>query len=321
MSWSTTLKNRERIRAHVDAGEEIAVMFSDIRGFTSYTAERGDRAAYKLSRIHDALLREQIEQKNGIVVKTMGDGIMAAFAELPSAVEAAVAIHRAARKRNSEYPKELIDIGIGLASGAPIMTDADLIGHSVNLSQRVCSIAKGGQILVTEEFTHETTLPDGCHFISLGKRGLKGLDDVHLYEVEWMGELARLSDQDDMFNLILTQRGTLAVELAKNIQANIDNAVVQLGAIADNKDFSSRLQRGIAKFTQAIVNKSLAAAGIEREQPIDDVDLSVDGDEVTVYIGKKPIRLHGVDTAKAEAFRDKMIEMRHKLSTKKTSKG
>ncbi len=320
MSWSTTLKNRERIRAHIEAGEEIAVMFSDIRGFTSYTAKRGDRAAYKLSQTHDVLLREQIEKENGIVVKSMGDGIMAAFAGLSPALHAAVAIHRSIRKQNEEQPKELIDIGIGLANGAPIMTDSDLIGHSVNLSQRVCSMAKGGQILVTERFARETTLPDGCHFMSLGKRGLKGLDDVHLYEVQWMGELARLSDRDDMFTLVLTQQGTLAVELAKNIQAHIDKAVLQLGAIADNEDFSSRLQRGIAKFTQAIINKSLAVSGIEREQSLDDVDLSVDGGEVTVHIGKKPIRLHGVDPTQAKLFSDKMIEIRRKLRSKQ-SKG
>lgn len=313
MSWSTTLKNRETIRAHIDAKEKIAVMFSDIRGFTSYTARRGDQAAYNLSKTHDSLLREQIDRENGIVVKTMGDGIMAAFADLSSAVHAAVAIHRAVREPGAEHPKELVDIGIGLASGTPIMTDADLIGHSVNLSQRVCSVAKGGQILVTEEFAHDVTLPDDCHLLRLGKRKLKGLDNIALYEVEWIGELARLSDQDDMFNLILTERGTLAIELAKNIQANIDNAVVQLGSKVMNEDFSSLLQRGIAKFTQAIVTKALAASGIEREQPIDEVDISVDDDEVTVHIGSKPIRLNGVDPSRARAFRDKVIEARSRL--------
>jgi class 3 adenylate cyclase len=316
VSWSTTLKNQEQIRAHLKAGEEIAVMFSDIRGFTSYTARRGDKAAYELSRIHDVLLRQHIEGKDGIVVKTMGDGIMAAFAELSSAVYAAVEIHRAVRKRNAEYPSQSIDIGIGLASGMPIMKDIDLIGNSVNLSQRLCTMAKGGQILVTERFAHETTPPDGCHFMSLGRRGLKGLADVNIYEVQWMGELARLSDRDDMFTLILTERGTLAIELAKNIQAHIDNAVVQLGAIGGNEDFSSRLQRGIAKFTQAVINKSLAATGIDRERPIDEVNLSIDDDEVTVHIGKKPIRLHGVDPARAKLFRDKMIEMRQRLRAK-----
>ena len=313
MSWSTTLKIRQQIRARVEADEQIAVMFSDIRGFTSYTAREGDRAAYELSQTHEALLREQIEEQAGIIVKTMGDGIMAAFAELPSAVHAAVGIHRAVRKRNTEHPREPIDIGIGLASGTPIMTEADFIGHSVNLSQRVSSMAKGGQILVTKPFVREVTPPHGCHYMSLGKRELKGLDHVHLYEVAWMGEVARLSDRDDMFTLILTERGTLAIELAKNIQAHIDDAVVQLGKTSGNDAFSSLLQRGIARFTHAVINKSLAASGIDREQPIDSVDLSIDGNEVIVRIGKKPIRLHGVDASQATLFRKKLVEMRDKL--------
>ncbi len=310
MSWSTTLKNRQQIRAYVEAGEEIALMFSDIRGFTSYTARKGDRAAFELSRLHESLLREQIEAQDGIIVKTMGDGIMAAFASLSTALHAAVGIQRTVRQRNSEQPVEPIDIGIGLASGTPIMTDADFIGHSVNLSQRVSSIAKGGQILVTDRFAREVTPPDRCHYISLGNRELKGLDHEHLYEVAWIAEVARLSDRDDTFTLILTERGTLVVELAKNIQSHVDEAVSQLGKSTGDGTFSSLLQRGIERFTRAIVNKSLAAAGVAREQLLDKVDIEIDGDEVTASIGGHPIRLQGVDAAQAALFRDKMRQVR-----------
>jgi class 3 adenylate cyclase len=314
VSWSTTLKNRQQIRAYVEAGQEIALMFSDIRGFTSYTARKGDRAAFELSQLHESLLREQIEEQGGIIVKTMGDGIMAAFASLSPALYTSVGIQQTVRQRNGERPVEPIDIGIGLASGTPIMTDADFIGHSVNLSQRVSSMAKGGQILVTERFAHEVTPPDRCHYISLGKRELKGLDNVQLYEVAWMSEVARLSDRDDTFTLILTEKGTLVVELAKNIQAHLDDAVAQLGKAGGDGAFSSFLQRGIEKFTRAIVDKSLAVAGIAREQLLDKVDIEIDGKDVSVSIGgHRHIRLQGVDVDQAALFRDKMLQVRESV--------
>ena len=313
MSWSTTLKNRQQIRAHVEADEQIAVMFSDIRGFTSYTARKGDRAAYELSQIHETILREQIEERNGIVVKTMGDGIMAAFAELPFATHAAVEIQRAIRQRNAEHPREPIDVGIGLASGTPVMTEADLIGNSVNLSQRVSSLAKGGQILATKEFAQETLPAKECHYIALGKRELKGLGAIHLYEVAWMSEVARLTDRDDNLTLILTDRGTIVAELSKAMQAQIDDAVSHLEHGSTDSHLSSLLQRGIARFTRTAIDKSLDAAGIAREQSVDTIDLSIDRDQVVVHAGRKPIRLDGVDIAQAAAFREKMIEMKKKL--------
>ena len=106
MSWSATLKNRQRLRSQIEAGEEIAVMFSDIRGFSSYTVEKGDEAAYHLSQLHTTLLRERIEGHGGVLVKTLGDGIMGAFAEPAESINAAVTIQRSIRTRNQGTPDE-----------------------------------------------------------------------------------------------------------------------------------------------------------------------------------------------------------------------
>ena len=276
------------------------MMFSDIRGFTSYTARAGDRAAYELSRAHELLLKEQIEKHNGIVVKTMGDGIMAAFAELPSGVHAAVGIQKAIRERNRRHGADQIDIGIGLASGTPIVTEADLIGNSVNLSQRVSSLAKGGEILATEQFVKEVSTNGEYRFIPLGKRELKGIGAVDLYEVAWMAEVARLTDRNDRLTLILTERGTVVAELAKR-------------ATADGPLFPSLIRRGTELLERGIIDKSIAGIGIDREQPIENVDLSpVDGG-VILRVGRKRIRLRGVDPMQAEFFREKMIDLKREL--------
>jgi class 3 adenylate cyclase len=301
MSWSTTLKNRQRLRAQIEAQEEIAVMFSDIRGFSSYTAEKGDEAAYRLAQLHTTLLRERIAGYNGVLVKTLGDGIMGAFAQPTDALNAAVAIQRSIRARNQETPDEPIDVGIGLATGLPVVSDTDMIGHSVNLSQRISGLAKGGQILVTKSIRDVVPLEENLRYLPFGRKDLKGIGTETLYEVLWLGEVSRISDAEDHFTLVLTDEGTVVLELAKQVQDEINKA---LGKLEEEKEgsFSSFLQRAIARFTRKIIDSSLAAAGIAREQDIDQVELSLEGKDLTVQLGKKTLHLESVDPTLARAF-------------------
>jgi class 3 adenylate cyclase len=71
----------------MDAGLR-AVMFTDIVGSTEMTARLGDAAAVELVRVHHALVRCGLAAHRGPEVKHTGDGIMAAFDEVPNAVRA-----------------------------------------------------------------------------------------------------------------------------------------------------------------------------------------------------------------------------------------
>jgi len=304
MSWSTTLKNRQQIRAQVESNEEIAVMFSDIRGFASYTAKRGDRAAYRLSQLHESLLKGRIEDRSGILVKTMGDGIIAAFPQPLDGIEAAVKIQEEIRLRNQDSPEEGIDVGIGLTSGTPIMTESDMIGHAVNLSQRISSIAKGGQILVTEAIRESTPLSSHLRYIPLGKQEMKGVGVEPVYEVAWMGEVSRLSDGGDGVTLILTDRGTVVVELAKEVQGQIAQALEDLKSSQGQGEpvFSALLQRMVAGLADRAVNRAMGAFGVGREHRLDQVDLVLKGKDVILRLGKKDLQLRGADLEAARAF-------------------
>ncbi len=276
MSWSATLKNRQQIRAALEAGEEIAVMFSDIRGFTSYTAQRGDRAAYRLTQTHESLLKERIEERGGIVVKTLGDGVMAAFAEPVQGIQAARAIQEAIRAHNTGTPDDPIAVGIGLAGGSPVMTENDLIGHTVNLAQRISSLAKGGQILVDERVRDLSPLDEGLQYLFLGERDLKGAGQAAVYEVAWLGEVARLSDARDRLTLVLTERGTLVVEFEKGGEGEAGPE----------------------------------GRGIVREHGIPDVELALEGRDLVGRLGKKGFRLTDFDPRAAAAFLSALADVR-----------
>lgn len=311
MSWSRTLKVRQTIRTQLESGEEIALLFSDLRGFATYTAREGDRAAYRLTQLHEGILRERIDEY-GILVKSLGDGVMAAFETPDDAIRAAVGIQEAIRERNRESPDEPIDVGIGISSGLPVMTDIDFIGHAVNLAQRLSALAKGGQILVTERVQSLVALRKGLFYVPMGQQNLKGVGVEHVTEVAWMKEVARISDAADQVTLILTERGTIVVELAKDTKGDIRGALdhLQEARAEEEGAFSAFLQRRIARFTHRLIGASLGVFGMAREQGLDHVEFSLRGDVLLVETPDGTFRLRGVDRESADDFIEKAKRLR-----------
>jgi len=303
VSWSRTLRIRQLLRVQLEMGEEIALLFSDIRGFSTYAVEMGDRAAFRLTQLHEGILKDRISEY-GILVKSLGDGVMAAFETPTLAIRAAVSIQQAFRERNAENPEDPIDVGIGIAAGTPVMTDIDFIGHSVNLAQRLSGQAKGGQIFVPASLQAAASLPEGLHFIPIGERTLKGIGSELLAEVGWIREVARISDALDQITLILTEGGTILVELAKDAKQEVRDAMEQLQRARAEEDgaFSAFLQRLIARFTKRLIGLPVSAFRIVREQNVDKVKLSLRGNTMSIDTTDGTFALKGVNSQGAEEF-------------------
>ena len=306
MSWSRTLKIRQLLRAQLEVGEEIALLFSDIRGFSTYAAEMGDRAAFRISQLHEGILKDRISEY-GILVKSLGDGLMAAFESPELAVRAAVSIQQAFRDRNAQASDDPIDVGIGIAAGTPVMTDIDFIGHSVNMAQRLSALAKGGQILVLAELARTLNLPEELSFIPIGARPLKGLGSEVVAEIAWIQELDRISDASDQITLILTDSGTIVVELAKDAKQEIRDAMSQLQSAKAEEEgaFSAMLQRWIARFTQFLIGVPFRALHIQREQEVSALEFSVRGTTLQIESREGTFSLKGIDPEHARVFVEK----------------
>jgi adenylate cyclase len=87
---------------------------------------------------------------SGRLVKRMGDGFLVEFEQVSDALSAAFAIHHASHHRNHGLPPEqhlLLRIGIGLAE--VILVQGDVLGHGVNMAQRLTSLAGAGETVVS----------------------------------------------------------------------------------------------------------------------------------------------------------------------------
>jgi class 3 adenylate cyclase len=124
-----------------DAAVDLAVVFSDLEGFTSFTRDRGDASARSMLTDHYEAVNAIVRSRGGRVLKTIGDGHMIRFEEPAASVMACVDL--------VEMNESPLPLRVGGHFGPVIPTGADLLGHVVNVASRVADLAEGGQSLVT----------------------------------------------------------------------------------------------------------------------------------------------------------------------------
>src|SRR3970040_53462 len=124
-----------------------AIVFTDIAGFTEFTALRGDEAALTLLALQERLVR-QVMGERGRIVKELGDGLMLWLETPCQAIDVALALqdHFDREAAAQELP---LWVRIGVHYGRPARRGADLVGHDVNLAARIVDPAAPGGVLAS----------------------------------------------------------------------------------------------------------------------------------------------------------------------------
>ena len=142
----------------------IAFLFTDIKGSSDLYNRVGDARAYGLVREHYAVLTRAVREHDGAVVKTIGDAVMAAFADPANALEAALAIRDGITRFNRDVAGETgaetaIVVKLGLHAGpciAVTLNDRlDYFGRAVNLAARLQGESRGGDIVLSDAMAQE----------------------------------------------------------------------------------------------------------------------------------------------------------------------
>lgn len=143
-AWQRLAESQDRGRGKVD----VAILFTDLAGFSSWALEAGDRSAVRLLREVAEAIEPPVLERQGEVVKRLGDGLMAAFWDAPSAVETAfAAAERVAPIEVAGYRPQL---RTGIHLGRPRKLGGDYFGVDVNVAARLADAAKPGEILVSD---------------------------------------------------------------------------------------------------------------------------------------------------------------------------
>lgn len=127
---------------------ELAVLFTDLVGFSSWALEAGDAAAVELLREVGTVVEGAIEDRNGRIVKLMGDGLMAVFYTAQDAVDAALDAQAALKQVSVSGHNPRMRAGIHW--GRPRKLGGDYLGIDVNIAARVAEMAKADQVMVSD---------------------------------------------------------------------------------------------------------------------------------------------------------------------------
>lgn len=166
----------------------VAVMFTDIKGSTAYFEKYGDAAGLAMVHHCNERLRKIVEEHGGVVVKTIGDAIMATFQDGPSSVRAAVEMQKSLTVINHAKPVEdhvFIRIGINYGLGI-VRSNNDVFGDAVNVAARLESLAQPEQIIISGSLREQIAALQDFKTAHLGRYQLKGKSgDCEVYEVIW----------------------------------------------------------------------------------------------------------------------------------------
>jgi len=128
--------------------EPLAILFTDLVGFSDWALEAGDDAALELLRTVGRTVDPAIKQRDGLIVKRLGDGVMAVFDDAAPAVDAALEASRAVGEIQLDgYSPQL---RAGIHFGKPRKLGSDYFGVDVNVAARVADAAGPGEVLISE---------------------------------------------------------------------------------------------------------------------------------------------------------------------------
>jgi adenylate cyclase len=127
--------------------QPLALLFTDLVGFSSWALKAGDAAVLQLLREVGAAEETAVLARRGQIVKRLGDGLMASFLTVPEAVTAALEAHRSLDGIDVDGYRPRMRSGVHY--GLPRRLGGDLLGVDVNVAARVGDAAKPGELLVS----------------------------------------------------------------------------------------------------------------------------------------------------------------------------
>ncbi|MCE9599585.1 MAG: adenylate/guanylate cyclase domain-containing protein [Spirochaetia bacterium] len=136
----------------LEIGEQT-ILFTDMVGSTRFYATIGDSQAFAAVKKHFEDVYGVVRECNGAVIKTIGDAVMASFANPPDALRAGIAMQKMFGQGREDSPIRLrISIHSGQCIAVNLNSGIDFFGSTVNVAAKIQALAGAHQIVFTEKF-------------------------------------------------------------------------------------------------------------------------------------------------------------------------
>ncbi len=165
-----------------------ALLFMDVAG---YSRLMGTDEEYTLGAVEQVfrVARTQVAAHHGVVVKTIGDAVMAEFSSSVNAVRCAVTIHQLVKSEGIRGPGGApILLRVGIHTGDVVGIGDDVFGDAVNIAARIEGKAEPGGIAVSGAVFEQVRRKVPFELEAMGAIDLKNIaEPVALFRVLFDG--------------------------------------------------------------------------------------------------------------------------------------
>lgn len=125
--------------------EDHTFLFADLVGFTALAELEGDDRALEVVLALQRRVHELLEEHSAEQVKSIGDGLMLRCRDPRAAVKLGLRVVDELAEETGVPP-----VRIGIHTGPALTRDGDWYGRTVNIAARLCAVAPGGEVMVSE---------------------------------------------------------------------------------------------------------------------------------------------------------------------------
>lgn len=137
------------------------ILFTDIVGSTKFYETEGDHGAFLQVREHFIKTNQIIQNFRGVVVKTIGDAVMASFSSPLQALKAAKEMQEWFHPENKHTPVRIrISIHTGNCLAVNLNSNIDYFGNTVNYTAKIQSVTNSGEISFSETIFRDKDIRD-----------------------------------------------------------------------------------------------------------------------------------------------------------------
>ncbi len=165
---------------------DLSIMFTDVKGFTAFSAKASLSEVMSMLKQHDEILKPVFEKYSGEALKKIGDAFLVVFENHNNSILAAIEIQRKLTEFNQTVPEERkLAIRIAINSGSVIRTENDVMGDAVNLASRLEGVADAFEIVISEN-TLSRINRQIFEIEPYGTHQLKGIEKpVKSFKIKW----------------------------------------------------------------------------------------------------------------------------------------
>lgn len=151
-----------------------AIVAADVVGYSRLVRANEEATLAALRRLREKLIEPKIKQHRGRIVKLLGDGILAEFSSVVSAVACCTKVQQMLAARGTRETQIAFRIGINVDD--VVIDGDDILGDGVNVAARLETLADPGGICISDVVYEQVRDRFDLVFRDIGKQSVKNIN-------------------------------------------------------------------------------------------------------------------------------------------------